>query len=279
MTETNEAENRATGAWKTLTIAGLVSVVWLGAALLLGWNAVPCEPPGNGTFGCLKANEWGDYLAGVFAPLAFIWLVATVWIQSSELREQRRELALTRQELADNRDVMKEQAAEARNQAKFIGEQTEIIKSERVSREAEELFNAHVAELGLRLRQYPLAFKVHCRDQQTILAHVSQHPTDQQNIAATVASMRAHARTNRETFGLSAIFIADYPYDLERIFNSVVSCWEASQKLPAPAKIKARALELEEFHTRVLKVLPIITNYPGRNQEIAQALPLAMDDL
>ena len=66
---------------------------------------------------CRPANELGDFLAGAFAPIAFLWLVATVLIQAQELRAQRRELALTRQEFEQTREVAKAQAEEARKQA------------------------------------------------------------------------------------------------------------------------------------------------------------------
>lgn len=105
----------------------MASVVWLLVAFAFGWTA---KSPDNcsGTFSCLSANEWGDYLAGVFAPLAFLWLIAAVVLQSRELAAQREELNLTRQEMQDQRMVMKEQAVEARNQAAFIGVQTQILE-------------------------------------------------------------------------------------------------------------------------------------------------------
>jgi hypothetical protein len=118
------------------TVVCILSAVWLAVALLVGWNAY--HPSDclidSGTFSCLAANEWGDYLAGVFAPLAFFWLVAAVFIQSRELSEQREELRLTREEFAHNREVMKAQATEARNQAEFIGLQTKILEREERSR-------------------------------------------------------------------------------------------------------------------------------------------------
>lgn len=40
----------------------------------------------------LKPNELGDFLAGLFAPLAFLWLVLGFLIQASELRLSRRDL-------------------------------------------------------------------------------------------------------------------------------------------------------------------------------------------
>jgi hypothetical protein len=37
----------------------------------------------------LDLNEFGDFLAGAFAPLAFLWLVLAVILQSAELKDQR----------------------------------------------------------------------------------------------------------------------------------------------------------------------------------------------
>jgi len=43
-------------------------------------------------------NEIGDTLAGLFSALAFVWIIATVMLQSNELVEQRKELRQTRRE-------------------------------------------------------------------------------------------------------------------------------------------------------------------------------------
>ena len=43
-------------------------------------------------------NEWGDFFAGVFAPLAFMWLVVGYFQQGEELRQNT--LALQQQEQA-----------------------------------------------------------------------------------------------------------------------------------------------------------------------------------
>jgi len=48
---------------------------------------------------CLSLNEFGDFLAGSFAPLAFFWFVIGYFQQGKELQLQREELALQRQEL------------------------------------------------------------------------------------------------------------------------------------------------------------------------------------
>lgn len=70
----------------------LVAVVFF-ASLLFGevcnylqgcvskWTYLQTAPP----------NEIGDTLAGFAGTLAFVWLVVTVWLQATELREQRAE--------------------------------------------------------------------------------------------------------------------------------------------------------------------------------------------
>ena len=54
-------------------------------------------------------NELGDFLAGVFTPLAFLWLVYGYFLQSSELRLQREELALTRKQLGKQTELLQDQ--------------------------------------------------------------------------------------------------------------------------------------------------------------------------
>ena len=48
---------------------------------------------------CLGLNELGDYLAGVFAPLAFLWLVIGYFQQGEELRLSRDEITRQANEL------------------------------------------------------------------------------------------------------------------------------------------------------------------------------------
>jgi hypothetical protein len=99
----------------------------------------------------MTASDWGTFVAGVFAPIAFIWLVAAVWIQSQELAEQREELRLTRHEFEENRKVMQEQAEEARRQAEFIGLQTSLLKEQDTDRRREmqeRTFEGHIQTLA-----------------------------------------------------------------------------------------------------------------------------------
>lgn len=109
----------------TKIVAG-ASLVWLAVGLFLaGYSGYPDGCASR--LPCLALNEWGDFLAGIFAPLAFFWLVAAVFIQSQELYAQRQELQANREEMRHQREVMKAQADEARKQAEFIGLQTAIL--------------------------------------------------------------------------------------------------------------------------------------------------------
>ncbi|MBY5623511.1 hypothetical protein [Rhizobium leguminosarum] len=98
----------------------VASAIWLFAGVVLMGYLAKSPVSCTGTFSCLTLDGWGTYLSGVFAPLAFFWLVATVWIQSRELGEQRQELALTRKEFEHNREVMKAQSD-------YVGAQTDIV--------------------------------------------------------------------------------------------------------------------------------------------------------
>ena len=43
-----------------------------------------------------KLNEFGDFLAGVFTPVAFLWLIYGYLLQHEELEETRKTLPLSR---------------------------------------------------------------------------------------------------------------------------------------------------------------------------------------
>jgi hypothetical protein len=73
-------------------------------------------------------NAIGDTLAGIFAPLAFIWIVVTVFLQSHELSEQRKELSLTRDELKLAREAQE-------HQLKVMQKQADIFESEKRQRD------------------------------------------------------------------------------------------------------------------------------------------------
>ncbi|UES40372.1 hypothetical protein [Roseibium aggregatum] len=119
---------------------GLVifSVIWVIIGGIILSKSAGC-PPDKAliVLQCLTANELGDFLAGFFAPLAFIWLAAAVYIQSQELSSQRQELRLTRQELkltrevaTESKEATKAQAEEARRSGDYFQQQTIIMQDD-----------------------------------------------------------------------------------------------------------------------------------------------------
>ena len=69
-----------------------VSTCWVGLGIFI---ALFADEP----IWCLSLNELGDYLAGVFAPLAFLWLVIGYFQQGDELRLSRDEITRQANEL------------------------------------------------------------------------------------------------------------------------------------------------------------------------------------
>lgn len=162
----NETSEREGGSW-WLYGAGIATLIYLlGAGLVL----LPQRSCGNPATDChlwsrmidLAPNELGDFLAGIFAPLAFLWLAAAVGIQSQELRAQRRELRLTRKEFELSRTVAEEtrneisqQAEAAEKNAAFVGQQTEILTAqfeEQKQRNADEELSRMLDQLAYFLR-------------------------------------------------------------------------------------------------------------------------------
>ena len=95
--------------WLWITSA---SYLFVGAAI--GWARWP-------ELSLLDLNELGDLLAGVFSPLAFLWLVGGYLQQGQELRQ--------------NTEVLLMQAAELKNS---VEQQAELVRVARKQLEAEQ---------------------------------------------------------------------------------------------------------------------------------------------
>ena len=79
-------------------LASVFSVLYLGSAAWLfvtklSHHMATGEDMDQGVVGLLSLHEWGDYLAGITGPLALIWVIASVFLQGKELREQRSEMS------------------------------------------------------------------------------------------------------------------------------------------------------------------------------------------
>ena len=98
----------------------------------------------SGSTSAMTLNEWGDYLAGVSAPLALLWLVIGYFQHGEELRLNTEALKAQQEEL---RRQVEETAILAKNSEK----QTRIMKEDldqRASREARDARPELVARGG-----------------------------------------------------------------------------------------------------------------------------------
>lgn len=135
-----------TGAWMVLLLA-LITQAKPCASVDPWWDFF------HRHLACREVDSIGNFLAGAFAPLAFLWLVVTVLIQAQELKAQRAELKLTRQEFVANRGVaeatqraIEQQSETARVSAEFVGRQTEI-QGEQLDQQRQNATEERIARL------------------------------------------------------------------------------------------------------------------------------------
>lgn len=104
---------------RLMTIASVLSLLWIVFVILLFTHNCPDYPkydlPDD-------ANELGDFLAGVFSPLAFLWLIVGYFLQARELNLTRKELssqtkALIAQSEAAFKSLELEEVSQQENQA------------------------------------------------------------------------------------------------------------------------------------------------------------------
>lgn len=96
------------------------------------WGKLKASPP----------NEIGDALAGFAGTLAFVWLIVTVWLQATELREQREEF----EKMADAQEA----------QVGLLVKQGEIFADEQRQRDesrAENLFDEKLNSLIIAISE------------------------------------------------------------------------------------------------------------------------------
>jgi hypothetical protein len=67
-------------------------------------------------------SNFGQFISGVFAPVAFVWLAVAVLLQSRELELQRIELRDTREVFELQKEEMKRAADDAREQTRIMTE-------------------------------------------------------------------------------------------------------------------------------------------------------------
>lgn len=75
-----------------------------------------------------QLSQWGDFFAGFFAPLAFLWLVIGYLQQGDELKQSTQALRLQAEELRNSVEQQSQLVAVGREQMK---QQFDVIQEER----------------------------------------------------------------------------------------------------------------------------------------------------
>lgn len=122
--KTNLVEEHKNGKTFSLGQAGAIATALylaiLLSASLVNWSA----------FSDLGPNEWGDFLAGAFGPLALVWLVLGFFQQGRELQNSVTALQLQTTELQNSVEQQSAMAQTAREQFALDAE----IRSEQIAR-------------------------------------------------------------------------------------------------------------------------------------------------
>ena len=95
--------------------------LWIGLIIVYSVFARP-------KFAEMQPNEFGDFFAGAFAPLAFLWLVLGFFQQGQELRHSAEALWLQGRELQNSVEQQRELVNVTREQLAFEGE---VLKAQR----------------------------------------------------------------------------------------------------------------------------------------------------
>ncbi len=79
----------------------------------------------------LSLNEWGDFLAGVTAPLAFLWLIVGYGLQRKELKANTEALLFQRDEMASQAKELAAQTEHLSKSAEAASDQASYVRQER----------------------------------------------------------------------------------------------------------------------------------------------------
>ncbi|MEN5299019.1 hypothetical protein ABE530_11805 [Brucella sp. TWI559] len=177
MTENVEIPHKKTKKSRTIWVLSVISLVYIGIVYLLIKETATCDKVAISAnwfkgfwdqyLGCRSVNELGDTLAGAFAPVAFLWLMGAVFIQSQELKAQREELDETQEVMRAQLQVSIQQVEETKASTALFKKQTEMLEKEqqlRQQKESDLLFDSQLAAFLTAFKKdhigYDLGFKL-----------------------------------------------------------------------------------------------------------------------
>jgi len=102
----------------------VITALWLtliGFIVYQKWDSAVSMP----------LNEWGDFLAGATAPLAFLWLIIGYMLQRKELTANTAALTFQKEEMKRQADELKEHSKYLEESAKAARTQATVALSRR----------------------------------------------------------------------------------------------------------------------------------------------------
>lgn len=115
----DSAEENDTKKRPLVMVGVSITIVWLILAVCFALKA-------KKSFLELDLNAQGDFIAGVFSALAFLWLFIATRLQKDELEEQRRVAAQQMNEMIQQRSIFEKQADLLRSQTQIQHESLQI---------------------------------------------------------------------------------------------------------------------------------------------------------
>jgi hypothetical protein len=111
-----------------LTVGWFVFSVWL---LFFRSNCKTVEGQDicSSNWSTLQLNELGDFFAGTFSGLAFLWVIVAVFMQRDELKLQRQEMGLAREQFNRMADQGEVQTSALQNEQKAKAANLEILNA------------------------------------------------------------------------------------------------------------------------------------------------------
>lgn len=221
------------------------------------WNHFLDSPP----------NEIGDTLAGVFGSMTLIWIVASVFQQSIELRAQRHEFA----------EIAKAQA----KQVETMEAQAEIFKDEQARREENRGFGELVQLTINALEDYSelkknLVWKlnsstekegvVELTNEVKIFRNRNDRDENIEQLRVAVASLKGALSTITERQRTDEILDRPVmPHQLSEFYLCLKRMQEISPKLSGASKMRVERAEIEP--------LLLLLSSALKNQEIWRTIP------
>jgi hypothetical protein len=227
---------------------------------------------------CMTHNELGDFLAGASAPLAFLWLVVAVFIQSKELAEQRRELELTRKEYKLNRDEMKASTAQLKSQTVILEEE----QTRRRTATADEEYRQLISKLEetMAASQYRFLTREITHNPDIIATHPHEGTEGKMHNVGLRAFSKTPLNKHRLAFSFFFEVFEQYQEQRKTIALEVISykCTNKTELYKSLSTAVAYLEELARLHPLISTMLRI--EYSRCNWEfVTEKVELMRDDI